>query len=411
MVAGRFLIPGSFVVANSSLHPVSAPQCYAQSMGRPCLERLRCAAWLVYGSFSFFIIGCASPGPPRPPSLHLPQALHDLTASREGDHVEVHFTLPQRTTDNLPLRPPAVWATLCRGLESQPCTPIAAYRNRQLPVSTTNSAARNIAWQDTLPASLTSGPPHLLLYRVQLSNSQGRSGGWSAPVYTLAGQPPPPVQDLQAQGTRRGILLEWTPISASSNSSAFDVLIRREGIGAPSAPTNKNKSANEPVWFDAHAETRGSAAAETLDTSAQPDIAYRYVAVRRQLLQIGDHPLEMRSALSAPVEMTLRDIFPPPAPTNLSAAPFTESGRFAVDLVWDPVSAPDLAGYNITRQPIDADGSPTGVPQRLNPSPVALPAFHDPSAGSTRRYRYNVTTVDRSGNESAAAIVVVQPSN
>jgi hypothetical protein len=342
--------------------------------------------------------------------LHLPQTVRDLTASREGDQVEVHFTLPQRTSDNLPLRPPAVWATLCRGLEGQPCTPIAAHQNQQLPVSTTNSAARNIAWQDTLPASLTSGPPRLLLYRVQLSNPQGRSAGWSAPVYALAGQTPPSIQDLHAQGTRAGILLQWNPVSASSNSPAFDVLIRRETIGAAPTPTTKSESANQPTWFDTHAETHGDAAAETLDTSAQPDIPYRYVAVRRQLLQIGDHHLEIRGALSAPIEITLRDIFPPPAPTGLSAAPFTESSRFAIDLVWDPVSALDLAGYNITRQPIDAGGSPTGSPQRLNVSPVALPAFHDPSADPTQRYRYSVTALDRSGNESAAAIVVVEPS-
>ncbi len=43
------------------------------------------------------VVGCASPGPPRAPSLHLPQPVKGLTAERHGDAVVVRFATPQRT--------------------------------------------------------------------------------------------------------------------------------------------------------------------------------------------------------------------------------------------------------------------------------------------------------------------------
>jgi hypothetical protein len=133
--------------------------------------------------------------------------------------------------------------------------------------------------------------------------------------------------------------------------------------------------------------------------------------VRRRIVQLGDIQLEMRSAPSAPVEITLRDIFPPPVPAALSAAPFSESGQFAIDLVWEPVDDPGLAGYNILRQSIDTTGAPTGAAEPLNTSPVALPAFHDATASASHRYRYSISAVDRKGNVSAAASVIVEPTS
>src|SRR5690349_4647726 len=44
------------------------------------------------------LFGCASPGPPLPPSLKLPEAVTDLTTSRVGDHVILHWTTPSHTT-------------------------------------------------------------------------------------------------------------------------------------------------------------------------------------------------------------------------------------------------------------------------------------------------------------------------
>src|SRR6201982_3873309 len=74
-----------------------------------------------------FVAGCASPGPPRPPSLNLPEVVKDLTAERVGDVVRLHWTTPDRTTDRLDLQG-AMTAEICRVTVPVPpppaCTPI-----------------------------------------------------------------------------------------------------------------------------------------------------------------------------------------------------------------------------------------------------------------------------------------------
>ena len=63
------------------------------------------------------LAGCASPGPPLPPSLKLPQVVAPtaLTATRVGDAVTLHWTTPMRTTDKLLIAGP-ITAVICRNL-------------------------------------------------------------------------------------------------------------------------------------------------------------------------------------------------------------------------------------------------------------------------------------------------------
>jgi fibronectin type 3 domain-containing protein len=63
--------------------------------------------------------------------------------------------------------------------------------------------------------------------------------------------------------------------------------------------------------------------------------------------------------------------------------------------MWDPVDAPDLAGYLVYR--VEGEGAPV----RLTAEPIVDPFFTDQTARQGRRYRYTVRSVDRSGNESA----------
>src|ERR1035441_4608651 len=66
------------------------------------------------------LAGCASPGPPLPPSLKLPEVVTDLTARRVGDQVMLHWTTPTRTTDKLLIRGiverTIAWLNRCRRL-------------------------------------------------------------------------------------------------------------------------------------------------------------------------------------------------------------------------------------------------------------------------------------------------------
>jgi hypothetical protein len=111
----------------------------------------------------------------------------------------------------------------------------------------------------------------------------------------------------------------------------------------------------------------------------------------------------------------LHQVYAPPAPTALTAAGFFSGERnaFAVDLIWQPIDEAGLmtplAGYDIYREPIDANQQPTAVRVRLNQAPIPSPAFHDADASAGVRYRYSVCSVDVKGNRSSIISTILEP--
>jgi hypothetical protein len=348
---------------------------------------------------ALLLAGCASPGPPRPPSLGLPQPVRDLVAARAGDSVELSYTVPWQSTDKLPLRGVTVRGVLCREVEHQGCIVVAGLAPKVRGQHTL------VTWHDDLPPALASGPPRMLSYRVEFFNDTGRSAGPSDAAITVAGSAPAVVEDFHAEGSRLGVVLRWAPAPAAEG----EVVLEREDL-APVATQDAKRAKPGVIWLQSNA-TAGS----TLDTTAQPGTPYRYTAVRERVAQLGGGKLRYRSAASAPVEFTLNTIYPPPVPTGLTAAGFApDGGSYAVDLVWQPIDdagmVAGLAGYNIYREPLDANSRSAGERIRLNAQPVPLPAFHDATAKSMQRYRFSVTAVDNRGNESAAQSFVLEPS-
>jgi hypothetical protein len=354
------------------------------------------------------LTGCASPGPPRAPSLHLPQPVRDLTATRIGNNVELHFTAPTNSTDKLPLRGPTLSGQLCRQLPHQPCLPVSA--RTAVPLANSNDPHNLVTWTDTLPPALTEGPPQLLAYRVEFFSPADRSAGPSNEAFTASGLAPAPVENFQAKGSRLGIILQWAP-----SPTPGEVLLRREDLG-PAKPVRSGHASRTTAieWLQAN-DSNGSKAS-TLDTAALPDTPYSYIAQRRTTLHLADHSIEIRSTLSTPVDFTLLNIYPPPAPVGLTAAGYFSGtpAAFAVDLIWQPVNEAGLitplAGYNVYREILNA-GAESATPRvPINASPILQPAFHDPTANPSAAYRYSVTAIDAKGNQSPATTVVLQPS-
>jgi len=353
------------------------------------------------------MLGCASPGPPRAPSLHLPGRVTGFSAERRGDTVVVRFTTPQQTTDKGPLRGP-VKASLCRAVGDGPCHPTSSFPGKVI-------VAGQVEWVDGLPPELAAGTLRRLAYRVELFNAQDRSAGPSDPVFVAGGETPRRVEALRAEGSHGGIVLHWVPEAQVSG----EVLVEREALnpapakkapktassapkGHAALPASMGQSKDEgTVWLHAADGAGGGDGGGMIDTTASADEPYRYTAVRSRSVMIDGRKLEMRSGPSAAVEITLRAVFPPAVPQGLLAAGFPVEGSdaIAVDLVWQPNAESDLAGYNVYRQADD------GAAVKLTAKPVALPAFHDATAAHGVSYRYTVTAVDAKGNESAASAV------
>jgi hypothetical protein len=335
------------------------------------------------------LAGCANPGPPRPPSLHLPQPVSDLSAKRVGDVVELRFTAPWRSTDKLPLRGTTESGAICRELEHQGCIIVGQSMNAA--IAGTSGGHNIVVWHDALPAELTTGTPRWMGYRVEFFNASGHSAGKSDAAYAIAGAAPQRVTGLRAEGSRLGVVLRWDSANAQG-----DVAVKREDLSPKKKPAK-----NDTVLLAAHASGDVSS---TLDTSAKPNVPYRYSAVRELRVTLGGNTLTMQSEESDAVPFTLQQVYPPPAPTALTADGYAKDATYAVDLIWQPVDeaglVTKLAGFNVYRSEGD-------VKAKLNATPVPVPAFHDASAKSSTAYTYSVTAVDVQGNESSAATVSV----
>ncbi len=368
--------------------------------------------------------GCANPGPPLPPSLHLPAQATSLRADRVGSHVVLSWTTPDKTSDGLPLKGPTT-AALCREIAAPPaetpahkdthpapCTPFA-----QIPVSPGASQAT-----DTLPAPLANGPPRLIAYRVELLNARGRSANPSPPAFALAGAAPESPGPLHLSATRRGVLIQWPPAPGTPASGESQVQLSRILVPDATQATNpassqtspqppshprqspaspfqprQPKNPNAPVLLQARLQNPSAPdPGGLLDPGALPHNTYAYTAQRVRTVTLDGHTLELRSALSPAVTFAFRDVFPPAAPSGLetvASAPI--AAQPSIDLSWEPNSEPDLLGYNIYRA--DTSSAPF---HRLNSEPIAGPAFRDLTAQPGQTYRYRVTAIDRNRNES-----------
>ena len=73
-------------------------------------------------------------------------------------------------------------------------------------------------------------------------------------------------------------------------------------------------------------------------------------------------------------------------------------------LVWDPVEAADLVGYKVYR--IEGSGIPISTiskPLPLTPTAITTTYFRDTGVNLGISYYYLLTTIDKTGNESAPA--------
>jgi hypothetical protein len=351
----------------------------------------------------------------------------DLTAERVGDEVRLHWTTPEMTTDRIAVKG-SMTAEICRiaAQTSQACTPVT-----RLPVQPGPSQA-----VDTLPPALTIDLAALLAYRVQILNAHGHSADPSPEAFAAAGAAPPPVEQLRAAPTPDGAMLEWQQRPTAAAVELDRLPVGPNGVVLePAPPKAKSKSSSKPTpktkTQKPHADhppkptpapgpkpltatppapievklrtpNQPADAGGTIDHTAQKGETYRYTAQRVRSVSLGGHTLELRSAISPPVTVMMRAIFPPHAPTGLEAIPggATAADR-SIDLSWTPNTDADLAGYIVYRQDTDSKGIVTGTVTRLNATPVVGPAYRDQTAMAGRRYAYRVTAVDTAGNESA----------
>lgn len=321
------------------------------------------------------VLGCGMVAAPQPPSLKLPEPVADLTAQRVGNQVDLRWTMPKRTTDNLLLQG-GQRAEICRQVANGPCGKVGQI---------TTAPAVEATFTDTLPPELLSGASQPLTYVIELENDAGRSAGPSNRALTATGAAPPKIVNFQARAQSNGIVLNWNPTGGEETVRIHRMLV------TSTKPTDQTTAVPSKQTLEFKGKDEGSA----LDPEAALDHVYTYTAQRVAKVTLEGHSVEMDGAPSEPVTIHARDVFPPAVPQGLQVVADAEA--HAIDLSWQPDSEADLAGYIIYRR---EEGS-SAAPVRISGAAEPAPSFRDVKAEPGHTYEYSVSAVDKDGNESA----------
>lgn len=273
----------------------------------------------------------------------------------QGSNIVVQFILPTETLENQPIRK-AVSVEVRVGVAS---TPVQAEVWEASATPYTDIPTDKASVKYTLPAAQWIGKD--VLIGVKVFGSKGRTAGWS-PLIPLRLEPPLATpQDFKRKDVSEGVRLTWR------GSAPHYRIFRRLA------------DAKEPV---AVGETDSLA---YTDTTIEYDKTYYYSVeaflTRDAIRQLSDPTPEL--------DITPRDTWPPPVPTNLAVVVSTGT----ISLVWDRSIAPDLAGYRIYRA--EGDGPFVRIAETKEG-----PSYSDHTVSSGKAYRYAVSAFDQLNNES-----------
>jgi hypothetical protein len=331
------------------------------------------------------IAGCASQGPVRPPSLHLPAAVRGLSAARVGNAVDLTWTNPVRTTDGVSLTAKhsagAMQAEICRAeaFSSANCSPVAHLAA---------TAGAPASYHDILPAALAEGSVRTLTYRVRLVNSAGNGAGWTE-AKTVAGTAPATVSGLRAEPVAQGILVRWQP--------GEDGVMLRVSRGTDMAHATLLSASDVAAAGGQLHESSGG----TLDTGGHVGEEQRYTVFRRRTVSLGGESFLVDSdSVSVMVAASAKLPLPLP-PTGLEALANTLSTS-EVDLVWQPAEDAGVTGYRVYREE-------AGNTTLLTQEPLRGFTYADKSVASGHSYRYSVASVNGTGEQRSTSVSVTLP--
>ena len=341
------------------------------------------SGWLV------LLAGCGLAANPQPPTLWLPTPVKDLTATRVGDEVHLHWTMPKETTDKVMLkgeqRAHFCWEDAAMGEKpaaggkagagkAQKATP----KMRPDPCRTLGDGMfppeKAADFTVRMPGELVAGAPRAVAFFVELQNHAGKTAGPSNAAWVATGAAPQGVTGLRLETRAEGVVLHWDEAAARA---AMVLRIHRTLV--PAAAGEKTKEANgappaekQVLEVDLDKADPGVA----LDHDAVFDHAWKYWAERVLQVQLDKHAVEIAGPPSATVAIDAKDVFAPAVPEGVAAV--ADGQARAIDLSWTPDTDADLAGYVVYRRDVTAG---TAMERISGKSLVVPPSFGDTSGG------------------------------
>jgi hypothetical protein len=343
---------------------------------------------------------CGKAGVPHPPVPEIPAATTDLVVSQRAGKVILRWSYPSLSTAGKTLSglrkivvyryvdtmPPSLTAQL-GGETPKPASelfkqvelplppqyvraaePVAEVTKDELPAF---ARGAKIEFEDAPVIAGEGGAPLRYVYAVVTEGLEKTSGFSNLAPIILYDVPEAPTA-LAAQLTPEAVVLTWEkPVKRVSGA-------------------DKPQIVGYSIYRTSTAELAGDAAA-TVDAASTryedrpPYGRYSYTVTA----VVAKEPALVESAPSAVAEVDFRDLLPPPVPQNVAVLTEERSVR----LIWDPVIAPDLAGYIVYRKV-------GGEWAKVTPTPLGDASYRDEAPPAGTPIIYSVTSIDRSGNES-----------
>lgn len=295
--------------------------------------------------------GCGYIGDPLPPALNVPAAVSDLRAVQIGPEIQVKFTVPALAADGVVLD--RLDSVELRGGLIPPGDfrpEVWAGTAAAIPVTLDKPGEASV------PAKIR--PEWIgreIVIAVRAVGPKGKAAAWSNLV-VLAVEPP----------------LE-RPAIAGLDNVPEGVRIRVPGGGSYRVYRGV---ADQPAVLLAEAS-----GPEYVDRTTQYGTVYGYAIQSTRGAALSE--------MSETARITPVDVFAPATPSNPGAV----AGVGSIDVSWDPSTESDLSGYRVYRS---VNGGAWQVV-----ATVQTPSYTDRAVTAGRKYGYQVTSVDRAGNESA----------
>jgi hypothetical protein len=282
----------------------------------------------------------------------------DLSVVQRGDRLLIRFTAPALTTEDLGIRSFSR-ADVRAGAVVQPFS-MESWESAATVVTAPVPEPGGVA---TAEAPVAAWRDREVLVAVRLVSTRGREADWSNPV-TLTPRAPLPVPAVIAAPHAEGVQVRWPAAQGAKYR------VRRQAEGA--AEPVEVATVDEPVYMD-----------------KAVDIGKSYTYNVQSFAGL------IESEVSSPVRVTMRDEFAPKPPSGLTVV----AGLNSIELVWERNAESDLGGYRVHR----AEGSAEFI---VLADAVEAVAYSDRQVEPGGTYRYRVTALDKSGNESESSLTV-----
>jgi hypothetical protein len=336
------------------------------------------------------LFGCGTPGAPRPPSLRLPETVHDLVATRQGSTVTFRWTEPARTTDGENIRELGT-TQVCMGINDFPmthCDQVVADLSQDPYVQCKPKVGQPAQCQVALATEIQQQfPLGESTYAIEVQNPSGRSAGLSNQVRIPTAPTAAPPTNVRVETTPDGVVITGyreEPPPLPSRISLTDHVYRRD----------ENSTATIDLGTALSFQSGKNVYPKFTDKNAEWEKTYFYSLGVNTTVSLPDGSIvDVKGDPSPEVKLFVHDVFAPAAATGLQAVASGVGQQPFVDMTWAPNTESDLAGYNVYRH---EEGQPA---MKINGGLLASPSYRDANVQRGHKYFYAASAVDLRGNE------------